>query len=714
MQDKRCSCGNPFCKSAGKHPKTINKTGLKEASKDAAEIRRQFGFAGECNVAVRTGADSGFFVLDVDGAQGDESLSALQDQYGTLPATLTHMTGGGRHLLFNYPGFFVPNSISKIAPKLDIRGDGGYIIAAPSRHLSGVKYRFENPTIPIMDAPYWLLEMLLTKPVHIHDHDRLALPDFAPSDIRDMLDRIPADDYETWYQIGMALHHEGHSFETWNAWSSKSSKYTCAKDCMSHWRSFKKAGAAIPITIGSLVHMAQGYGWVPTTVYDPRMDSIVADILEADRKKKLSHVTPEKEEPKKVTLPKEKRGLIPPGLIGETVSWIVKTSIKPQPELALLNTLAAIGSIIGRRYSTEWDTRTNLYMIGIAGTGAGKDHSRKQIKKLMGAANLAKHLAGDGIVSDRGVLRGIANFPEQILHLDEIGLMLQVITGANAATHLRGISKTLMELYSSSSTIYNSGSYASNEIAPIVIDCPHLCVYGTTTMENYTSALTRNAVKDGSLNRFIVIPTSEDHPKRSRNITRIEPPSNIVERWRNIAEYMPPGNGDLQALNLPAAGAPNPQIVGWGDTIERIHDMGDYEDEMMISDSSHGALWNRYRENCIKIAMIIAICRNPLCPVIDNSDLDYAEDIIRRSVGFMTSVAEDHIADNPFERQCNLVIQIIREFGKKGATRSEIMRKARMKAKDLTDVLSSMAEGGRIYADGEPGKTTYVRWLVGG
>jgi hypothetical protein len=721
--DKRCTCGKLTCdRSAGKHPRTINHTGLHEASTDPDEIRRQFNAAGPfANLAIRTGGHSGFFVLDIDGPEGERSLSALEAEHGSLPSTRVNLTGSGRHFLFQYPGVFTPGSTGKIAKKIDIRGDGNYIIGPPSKHMLGVRYRWENQDAPICEAPAWLLEWL-SRPEPVVNHERLALPDFTPDDVGDMLDCIPADDYDTWYQVGMALHHEGHAFDVWNSWSSKSSKYFGAKDCEIHWRSFKRQGPASTITIGSLVHLAQAHGWSPGPQSNPKMDAMIADLLANEASKKKSSpvkaVEPEpiqdanRPDTGQIQAAPRDVDFIPSGLIGDTVAWIVKTSIKPQPELALMNVIAAMGAVIGRRYASPWDTRTNIYAIGIAGTGAGKDHSRKQIKKLMAEANLVRFLGGDSIVSDRGMLKGIEGHPEQILHLDEIGMLLQVITGANAAAHLRGVSKALTELYSSSSTVYNSGSYASAEIAPIVIYSPHLCVYGTTTLESYAAALTRTAVKDGSLNRFIVMPTSNDHPPRRRDEISPKVPEALISRWRSIADYVPPGNGDIQALGIGVGAAPTPQTVEWGSQLNRIHDMGDFEDSMMIADKAHGALWNRYRENCIKVAMILAVCRNPLLPIIDGGDLDHAEAIIQRSIKFMVSIADDHIADNPFEKQCNLVLGIIRDGGKTGANRSEIMRKARMKAKDLTDVLSSMSEAGRIYADGD--KSSYVRWFVGG
>jgi len=112
-------------------------------------------------VGIRTGAGSGLVVLDVDPRHGGhDSLSALMDEYGPLPDTLTAATGsGGSHILFDHPGGTIRNSAGKLGAGLDIRGDGGYIVAAPSNHLNG-GYCWSNWGRAIAPAPSWLLEQL--------------------------------------------------------------------------------------------------------------------------------------------------------------------------------------------------------------------------------------------------------------------------------------------------------------------------------------------------------------------------------------------------------------------------------------------------------------------------------------------------------------------------------------------------------------------------
>lgn len=156
-----CSCSRGAeCPNAGKHPRI--KEWETEATDDAAQVAEWIARWPAANVGIATGSPSGFFVLDVDGPKGAAALEALEAEHGALPATARQRTGsGGTHFLFTTPDFSVANSASKIGPGLDIRGDGGQIVVAPSRSARGA-YQWITPPwqVPIAPAPAWLLELL--------------------------------------------------------------------------------------------------------------------------------------------------------------------------------------------------------------------------------------------------------------------------------------------------------------------------------------------------------------------------------------------------------------------------------------------------------------------------------------------------------------------------------------------------------------------------
>lgn len=154
----QCSCARPDCTSRGKHPRTTR--GLHDATCDLDVIARWWQRWPNANVAVRTGATSGLVVLDVDPAHGGlATLAELQRLHGALPPSPAVRTGsGGRHYWFAHPGIPVRNSAGRLGPGLDIRADGGYVIAPPSIHAAGNRYLWASE-VAVAPAPGWLLTL---------------------------------------------------------------------------------------------------------------------------------------------------------------------------------------------------------------------------------------------------------------------------------------------------------------------------------------------------------------------------------------------------------------------------------------------------------------------------------------------------------------------------------------------------------------------------
>lgn len=114
-------------------------------------------------VGIATGAESGVFALDVDDMA---VLAELEAQHGTLPDTATTVTGsGGRHHLFIYPtdGREVTNA-NQLPAGIDVRGDGGQIVAPPTIHPNGTPYEWLNDSRTPCAAPEWLLELTQEPP----------------------------------------------------------------------------------------------------------------------------------------------------------------------------------------------------------------------------------------------------------------------------------------------------------------------------------------------------------------------------------------------------------------------------------------------------------------------------------------------------------------------------------------------------------------------
>jgi hypothetical protein len=218
--DGRCTCREAACDSPGKHPRV---TGWpNQATTDPETIRQWWTRWPGANIGIPTGTASGFFVLDVDlRHDGDETLRELEAQQGPLPPTVEALTGGGgRHIFFRYPGYSVKSSAGVLGPGLDIRGDGGFIVAPDSLHVSGRRYEWEVSShpddVPVADAPAWLLDKLRSEATNEHG-ERFTIPEKIKDGERNT----------TLYKLARSLKARGLSFEASLAAMLKENSVRC-------------------------------------------------------------------------------------------------------------------------------------------------------------------------------------------------------------------------------------------------------------------------------------------------------------------------------------------------------------------------------------------------------------------------------------------------------------------------------------------------------
>lgn len=213
FRGKKTFCSCPLgerCDRPGKHPNSSlpgAEHGLHGATCDKDIVSNWWNTSPGSSVAIRMGRKSivdgeyegcGYILLDIDNGynekgvlrQGDYELDILEDAVGKLPDTWETRSGHGRHLWFKHPGgdlflsnkgniqipkpdnwgdevAFLDKTRKKIVlPSLQIRGDGGYVVAPPSRHYSGNSYSWVVSKADIPDAadiPEGLLRILARK-----------------------------------------------------------------------------------------------------------------------------------------------------------------------------------------------------------------------------------------------------------------------------------------------------------------------------------------------------------------------------------------------------------------------------------------------------------------------------------------------------------------------------------------------------------------------
>ena len=153
----RCSCRRADCDRIGKHPRLLH--GLTEASTDPRQLHAWWTRWPAANIGVRTGGLAD--VCDIDSGAGREALfDLLGPQVPRGP--LVRTGSGGWHLYLAATGH---GNRTRLLPGVDWRGAGGYVVAPPSRHASGRRYRWILPfAIDLPRCPAALLR--LVAPVH--------------------------------------------------------------------------------------------------------------------------------------------------------------------------------------------------------------------------------------------------------------------------------------------------------------------------------------------------------------------------------------------------------------------------------------------------------------------------------------------------------------------------------------------------------------------
>nr|WP_242467963.1 bifunctional DNA primase/polymerase [Halorhodospira neutriphila] len=257
--------------SPGKQP-AIN--GWREAATSDPDRIAGAGWFGPNNIGLACGPGSGVLVLDVDGDPGQLLPEGID-----VPATVTQRTSRGRHYLFRWPDDNdklegLPTTIAGLWPGVDLRGAGGLIVLAPSRHPSGHQYRWQEGRAPgeiaLAECPEWLIETVRRKKGNrrLRREQEAAkaevdLP-INPAQLLSALDHIDPDalGYDDWLRIIMALHHEsaGSDEGLWIAdqWSRRGKRYE-AGEVEQRWGGFGEREQ--PTTQDTIFYWAGRGGW---------------------------------------------------------------------------------------------------------------------------------------------------------------------------------------------------------------------------------------------------------------------------------------------------------------------------------------------------------------------------------------------------------------------------------------------------------------------
>ena len=363
------------CNPENKKPLTSK--GFKDASTDAEQIKSWWKRNPQPMIGMVTGDASGLLVIDCD-EDGVEQFEALCAEHEYTPETLQAKTKRGYHLYYQMPtGKDIPCSASKLAPHVDVRANGGYVIAPPSCRSDGIIYTWVDPAIMPAKAPDWLvadLEALQSRA--------------APQE-------VPVSPSDT--EIGICINEEDHQPYVKAAIKNECEKVAKAQIGTRNTTLFSASCRLAEFVAGgvanedavreALIKAAEECGLIP----DDGMGSALSTIKSGfDRGKKNPRGIPEKRNTlEKGTLSgvnnSDGEKILPPPppvpleafhpKIQELIQEVALAFSVP-PEVVVACLLAVVSCMVGRSRAIQakvgWLEYANLWILLVASSGMGK------------------------------------------------------------------------------------------------------------------------------------------------------------------------------------------------------------------------------------------------------------------------------------------------------------------------------------------------------
>lgn len=433
---------------------------------------------------------------------------------------------------------------------------------------------------------------------------------------------------------------------------------------------------------------------------------------DVDLSRLLASVQEEPEENDGTALPENPVGfptwcLEPPGLLGEIVRHNLRTAMWPQPELALGAAIALVGVITGRKIQDDRRTRTNVYVLGLAASGAGKEHARQLNKELLMLAGGEKMLGPESVASSAGLAKSVESQPAILFQLDEIARLLETMRHPGKSPHLYKIGSVLMTLDSQSGSRWIGDAYANQKQIPM-IDQPHACIYGTAVPDGFWESLTIENVSKGFLGRLLVFESAIRYPE-IQAAECASPSDSLVSAVRWWVDYRPATSGNLGDQH------PTPTVVPYeAPARARINaHLRGICDRRKNEDDVTAALWTRTTGRTARLALIHAASRQTgeMNQRVDVCDVDWAIAVSNWLTRRMVRQVHRHVAENDWERSVKRMLRVL----DRPLTGSQLTRRTQwLRGRERDEMLATLIQSGQVTVETVTGKTkpttVYSAW----
>jgi hypothetical protein len=435
-------------------------------------------------------------------------------------------------------------------------------------------------------------------------------------------------------------------------------------------------------------------GWLRSeTLIEPAGDPVDLSGIMMHAKATPTVITVDPDSPKPIA---EDPGLLPerllrcPGFIAEVMDHCMDCAPYPNVVMAFCGAVSLMALLAGRRVRDPGDNRTNLYLLGLAHSAAGKDWPRKLNVRILQEVGMA-NCVGERFASGEGIQDALSLTPSMLFQTDEIDTLLQSMSKTHDARHEQ-LMATLLTMYSSANSVYPMRRKAGKEAAGI-INQPNLVIFGTAIPNHYYAALSERMLTNGLFARMLIFECGKRGAGQEPKIRPV--PESVVETARWWEDFRP-GAGNLVDWN------PRPVIVPHDEgatdlfVAARCSAEAEYEKAEAANDSVGTTVWGRVSEQARKLALLYAVSRNCRNPIIDAESARWGIEVVEHQTRRMLFMAGSHVAENPFHAACLKLLEKLRRAPERTLSHSVLLKRMKTDAKTFQQLIETLQQQGDV------------------
>lgn len=385
----------------------------------------------------------------------------------------------------------------------------------------------------------------------------------------------------------------------------------------------------------------------------------------------------------------------PGRLIRGIIDHTLAVSPYPNETLALAGAISLMSLLCGRRFRTESNLRSNLYIIGLGDSGIGKEAARQTNKTILGELKMWNHSA-DTFGSGEGLEDSVLTYARLLFQYDEIDTLFASMKNDRAGTK-ESIMQKILNLNGAAGGYLPRRKLSASKnrdaaTVPEIVYHPSLSIYGTAVTTAFGRVVSERMQTNGLFARCLVFDAGTRGARQDCRWSAV--PDSLIEELKVVAGYTEAA--ELWWANKPDWKDSGTVVSLCDDAATALRaecDEADRRYHLPGTCDGEKTMLARVGEKIEKLAMLHCISRDPSAPayIITAEDVDWAKSIAWPTTQYALRLLAEYAAENDEEATRKKVVHAIRSAGG-SVSRRDLLRRTHLSSSDLDTAIETLSE----------------------